>query len=181
MSAHVDSLIDDYVLGLLPAGERRAVEQHAAHCPRCAKLLAQERRQEARLAAAIRGATTAPAGRMEALWPNVAAAVLPRPRFNWWPRWRTALATLATALVILVGAMGTINRFDGWMMATYTPTTASGSASPTASSTPTVLLTQDSVACRPAPPAVCRTPEPLATSYSPQPQPNPSAPPLAGR
>ena len=190
---HIDSLIDDYVLNLLPAKERRAVEQHAAACPHCLMLLVDERARTAQLAASLRKSNSAPTGRLDALWPGVAAAVglherrsVTRAQVHWWFRWRTTLATIAVALVILASLLGTARRFDNWLMGTYTPTMASQTALPTASHTPTWtrVADQDSVAYAGAivgRPPLRGTPEATWAGYSPQPQPNPSAPAAAGQ
>ncbi len=182
MTAHIDALLDDYCLGLLPPGRRRLVEQHVATCPRCTELLARERESHARTRDAFRSAASAPAGRLEALWPSVAAAAgvagWRRPRVAWFPQWRTWLVTAAVALLVLTGTVGTVRRFDGWLLATFTP-------SPTASLTPTIAhaaphtpqrLETSSVAYRPV---GWGTPEPTLPAIIdavPEPRPNPLAP-----
>lgn len=190
---HIDSLIDDYVLDLLSAKEQRAVEQHAAACPHCLMLLVEERARTAQLTASLRDASSAPTGRLDAMWPGMAAAVglherrpVTQPPVNWWYRWRTTLATFAVALMILASLLGTVRRFDNWLMGTYTPTMASQTASPTASHTPTwtQAADKDSVAYAGSivgRPPLRGTPEASPVSNSPQPQPNPSAPAAAGR
>ena len=192
--SHVDSLIDDYVLDLVSAEERRAVDQHTADCACCMKLLAQERARTGRLISDLRDASSPPAGRLEALWPSVAVAAgialrqrKARPRASWWVQWRAAFATFAVAFLLLAGLFGVFERFDGWWMGTFTPTATSQSASPTASLTPTwaqsshsqdsVALLGGGIALTTVTPTVYGTPSPMLGEYSPQPQPNPSAPP----
>jgi hypothetical protein len=185
MVAHIDRLVDDYVLDLLSMAERRVVARHAARCPRCMELLSGERRRLRLWAATFRSATAAPAGRLEALWPAVAAAVAQSPRSTWWVRRRAAFATLAVAFLVLAGFVRTAEHIDGWLLNTYTPT-AVRSASPTASTTPTRStplhaanpLTMDTVAYHSA---GWGTPEPVLVRLEPQPKPNPPAPTTPGR
>jgi anti-sigma factor RsiW len=138
--AHVDPLITDYVLDLLSAEERRAVEQHAAECPNCMRLLLSARKREARLTREFRATMAPPPGRIEALWPQLALALdgAAGPRSGWLPsswrdQWRLALAVLALVLIGLAGTFGGRHAFDGWLLSTYTPTLA---ATPTISLTP---------------------------------------------
>jgi hypothetical protein len=178
--AHVDSLVADYVLGLLPDSERRAVERHAAGCPGCMQLLAAARRREARLTSAFRKAMAPPAGRVEALWPQVSLALegaANRPAgwlpVAWTDQWRMVLAALGVALVILIGAFTTTQGIDSWLLSTYTPTLA---ATPTASLTPAlshtpVSWTETSAGMLRA---VSPTPAPVPEGISPSPIPLPA-------
>lgn len=192
--AHIESMIDDYLLNLLPAEERSFVEGHAAVCPRCRKLLTAERRRTTSLIASLQETFAPPAGLLELLWPGVAAAAglvgsEPRPRRRpaWRLQWRTAVATIALALAILVVLLGTARRFDSWLIKTDTPATASQTASPTASLTPTWTrpsLSQGSIALVHLDQSgydATGTPEPLPHANAPEPQPNPPAPPVSGR
>ncbi len=122
--AHVDSSIIDYVLDLLSAEERRAVERHAAECPDCMRLLLSARRREARLASEFRAAMAPPPGRIEGLWPPLSLALggMESPRSGWLPtgwrdQWRLALAVLAFVLIGLAGTFGGRHAFDGWLLA----------------------------------------------------------------
>ncbi len=187
MTVHIDASIDDYVLDLLPSQERRALEQHAAGCTRCMKLLVDERTREAQLRAAFRRSAAAPAGRLEAMWPGVAAAVSDQmslpwswPRLTWWSQWRTVLATAAVALAVLVGLVGGVQRLDNWFLGTNTPTVAVRTAVPTASMTPTLSQTPDLLAAnegnqapvsyvRPAAMPLWSTPEPELVRILPVP------------
>jgi anti-sigma factor RsiW len=178
--AHVDSLITDYVLDLLPAEERRAVEWHAADCPSCMRLLVAARRREARLASAFRDTMAPPSGRIEALWPQVSLALggTARARSGWLPtgwrdQWRLALVVLGLVLMGLAGTFGGRHAFDGWLLSTYTPTLA---ATPTASLTPalshtpvhwTVTASENSA-------ATAATPAPVLAAGSPAPVPPPA-------
>jgi hypothetical protein len=182
--AHIDSLVTDYVLDLLPDDQRRAVDRHAAGCPRCMEVLAAARRREAHLASAFRRTMAPPTGRVEALWPQVSLALeggthrqagwLP---VGWTDQWRMALAALGVALVILIGAFGSSHGLDSWLLSTYTPTLA---ATPTASLTPALSHTPISwsetsaemlqtVSATPAP-----VPAPETGSGSPVPLPAPT-------
>jgi hypothetical protein len=178
--AHVDALVTDYVLDLLPDDERRAVERHAAGCPGCMELLVAARRREAQLASAFRRTMAPPAGRMEALWPQVSLALegaSHRPAgwlsASWTDQWRMALAALGVALVILIGAFGTTHGIDSWLLNTYTPTLA---ATPTASLTPALSHTPISWTETSAgmPRALSPTPAPVPEASSPSPVPLPA-------
>lgn len=187
MNAHIDALVDDYVLDLLPAEERRRVELHAALCPRCRQLLAAERTRTARVESALRSSAAPLAGRLEALWPEVRTAVVRRERWpvwvqqGWWLQWQAAFATFALLLVLAAVLMGTAVQLDGWLVGTYTPPVVSETASPTASMTPTWAQPAFPGGAQSANPARQGTPAPVLVSYSPQPQPMPPAPSLDGR
>ena len=71
---HTLTYLSDYVLGLLPADDRRRVEQHTRSCDVCEAAL----RRERQLVSLVRGTLSAVApapGRLEALRPIIA----PRP------------------------------------------------------------------------------------------------------
>jgi anti-sigma-K factor RskA len=196
--SHIDSLVDEYVLELLPADARRGVEGHVASCGRCRGLLLAERRCAAEFARALGQTLAAPAGRLEAMWPAVAAAsgVGPprsalRPAFGGWLRWRVAFAALALGFLLLATLLHNYWGLQGWLTETHTPTATAQTASPTVSLTPTwsrPSFTAESVAFvaggRDSDPdalASTVTPEPLASSDLPVPRPNPSAPAADGR
>lgn len=193
---HIESMIDDYVLNLLRPQERSYVEQHAAGCPRCMRLLAEERGRTRGLVTALRAISTPPPARLELLWPGVAAAAglggkaaVTGQRPVWRQGWRTAVAGIALVCALLLGILGGAGRLDGWLFYSDTPATASHTASPTASQTPTWTRSygeQDSIAM--AHPGLSGeespatgTPAPSPVPQGPCPQPNPSAPPVAGR
>jgi anti-sigma factor RsiW len=202
--SHIDTLVDEYVLELLPADARRGVEGHVASCGRCRELLQAERRRSAELGRALGETLAAPAGRLEAMGPAVAAAagVGParsalRPAFGGWLRWRVAFAAFALGFLLLATLLHNYWGLQGWLTETYTPTATAQTASPTVSPTPTRLrpsFTAESVALvtgggdgSAAPEsesgalASTVTPEPLASSDLPVPRPNPSAPAADGR
>jgi anti-sigma factor RsiW len=176
MTIHIDRSVDHYVLELLPPGRRQSVEQHMARCPRCQKLVQIELERTERLTIALRRATRAPSGRLDALWPGVAAAVqlsAPRSRLNGWFQWKAALVACVIASLLFAGVLGTVRRFDGWLMSTDTPTAAAITVAPTASLTPTSpqpsptpgWLTVAAVAHYSA---AWGTPEPVSISSLPQ-------------
>ena len=179
MSKHVDSLIDDYVLGLSSQEESHLIEEHIATCARCFDALTAERERTKVLISSLREATLPPSGRIAAIWPQVAIAAgitLPGRRILAFNQCRTAVTTLVIAAFVVIGAMGTMRKFDGWMFSTYTPTLALQMGVPTASDTPSashtpVMPATQTIALRQA---VWGTPEPGNTE--PQPRPNPSAP-----
>ncbi len=143
MTYHVDSMVDDYVLDLLQASERQRLEHHARDCARCRALLAAESDRTRRVAAEWRSLSAPMPDRLEALWPRVAVAAGlegARASAGSWSQWRAAFATFAVALALLAGIVGTVRRFDGWIMGTLTPTAAATHTSftPTVSATPTI-------------------------------------------
>ncbi len=202
--SHIDSLVDDYTLEVLPADMRRGVETHAASCGRCRALLVAERRRAGHLALALGETLSAPAGRLEAMWPAIAAAagVGPhhralQPATRWWLRWPVAFAAFAVGFALLGSLLSGYWGLPGWLTTTHTPTATAQTASPTASATPTwsrPSFTVESVAYAaggegasagtagdPDALALTATPEPHGSSALPEPQPNPSAPAADGR
>lgn len=202
--SHIDLLVDDYLLELLPADARRNVERHVAGCRRCSGLVLAERKRSSDLDRALGKALAAPPGRLEAMWPTVAAAARvglprrePQPAAGWWPRWRIAFAAFSVGFILLGVLLSSYSGLQGWLTETYTPTATAQTASPTASATPTwsrPSYTVESVALAAsggrgdAPGeadadalASTETPEPLASSELPVPRPNPSAPAADGR
>lgn len=179
MSGHVDALIDDYVLGILQSDHRREVDQHVAECQRCMQLLSAERMRTARLTAVLRGATLAPAGRIEVLWPGIAAAagvVTPRRSRIGHSQWRTVLVSMAVALLAVVGIWGTGQRIDGWLVGTHTPTADAVTIYPTAGHTPTASFTPTKFAAASVAYHTSSWGTPAPTPASPQPEPIPLAP-----
>ncbi len=199
MTSHIDALVDDYTLELLPAEARRSVERHVAGCERCRELLVAERRRTAELAVALGQALAPPADRLRVMWPAVEAAArgersrpaLP-PASSWWLRWRVAFAAFAIGFILLSTLLSSHWGLQRWLTETHTPTATAQTASPTASLTPTwsrPSFTVESVALVGGAgdqsagrwtdsdvTASTATPEPLTGRELPVPQPNPSAP-----
>lgn len=179
---HIDGLIDDFVLDLLPESKRQLVDSHIRNCSRCHTMVVAERRRTKELVEDLRLVSSAPAGRIKALYPLVAA----RARRNdlsstrGWPQLRAAMTTLALALFILLGVLGTMNRQDGWLLYTYTPTKNTGTSLPTALTTATGSHTPSlpSMTAEIGP-VVWGTPEPVV--FVPQPSPIITAIPQATR
>ncbi len=98
--------LEDWLDGILPAREHRAVQHHLAGCPEC--------RREAEAGAALaRSVTELPreiAPRRD-LWPGIStrlAAADPTgsaSRFRWLPRPANPLAAAAAVLIVLLGAL----------------------------------------------------------------------------
>lgn len=202
-ASHIDALIDDYVLRLLPARVRRDVEAHAGRCDRCRDLLMAERNRTGALARALEE-TLAPApGRLEAMWPAVARRSgfrrqpAARSQTGSWLRWRAALVLFAVSLLLLGGLLSHTWGIDGWLNVPKSPSATAQTASPTASATPTWIRpshTADAIACAytaqgaspwpesgPIAMALTVTPEPPIGHDVPVPEPNPSAPIEAAR
>ena len=172
---HVDRLIDDYILGLASSEERQTVETHLASCHRCRRLLAAERARTTAIIQTLRRATTAPTGRLDSLWPQVAfeaGVVEPRRRAPNWTVIRAVATAVAVVVFVLVGVQRTMHRFDGWFLSTFTPTANAGTSEVTPSSTPTASLTPGKRATEAV--ALWATPE--VSGLSPEPQPIPRAP-----
>jgi hypothetical protein len=203
MIAHIDALVDDYTLELLPVEVRRSVERHVAGCERCRELLVAEGQRTAELVVALDRVLAPRAGRLQAMWPAVAAAArvgpshaASRPAAGWWLRWRVAFAAFAIGVFLLGGLLSSQLGLPRWLMETNTPTATAQTASPTASTTPTwsrPSYTVESVAfvgSSEGPSAgrefeweatATATPEPVTSNELPVPQPNPSAPAADGR
>ena len=98
---HTLTYLSDYVLGLLPADDRRRVEQHTRSCDDCEAAL----RRERQLVSLVRGTLSAVApapGRLEALRPIIA----PRPtsRMLFLRLAPASLAAFALCVALLLGS-----------------------------------------------------------------------------
>jgi hypothetical protein len=193
--SHIDSMIDDYVLNLLSPGERVRVEHHIATCPQCLGALKAERRRTSRLITTLKETSLPPAGKLEHLWPAVASAVelgtnrMITPRSAKRPlHWRQVAAGLALTVLFTVGVLGMAQRFDSWIFIIDVPATASHTASPTATQTPTFTRPSgypDSVALVhqgtgvDVEPSATGTPQSLTELDAPEPIFKPPAPPTS--
>jgi anti-sigma factor RsiW len=111
---HTLPLLSDYVLDLLPGGERRQVEQHAAECADCRQAL-QIERQVGGLVRATLQATTEPGyGRLAQLRPAIPHRHPAQPDF--WRQRQRQLALVGLLLFLLTGALGLRygNAPQGW-------------------------------------------------------------------
>ncbi|MBN1316816.1 MAG: zf-HC2 domain-containing protein [Anaerolineales bacterium] len=179
---HIDALIDDYILDILTEKERQAAEMHIRNCSRCRQKIVKERKRTRKLVNELCLVSTPPAGRIEALLPSIMMRTglensLP---VRGWPQLRAVFTTLALALFVLAGVLGTMNNQDGWFMHTYTPTRNMGTSQPTALTTATgshtpVLPSLTAVVQR----GEWGTPEPVISV--PQPRPEITAIPRATR
>jgi hypothetical protein len=127
VSEHTLRLIPDYTLGLLPAEDRRLVEQHTRSCDECLAALRRERQLIALVRSTITAAAPGP-GRLEALRPAFVPRPAPRTLFL-----SLAPATLA-AFVLCVGLLLVSTRSplgqvlfgsDGTPVLTSSPTSTS--------------------------------------------------------
>jgi len=102
---HVLPLLSDYVLDLLPGGERRRVEEHAATCAACRHALQKERQVGSLVRATLQGAAEPEHGRLVRLMP-----ALPRqtghPAFGLGLGQQRQLALVGLLLVLIVGTLG---------------------------------------------------------------------------
>lgn len=130
--------ISDYVLGLLPAAQRRAVEQHTAVCADCRRKLQQERQFSQFIGQTVAAATAPPPGRLAALQPPA-----PVGSRRWPHTLRQQVALAATLLVVLFAGLG-LRQFappgsDGTLPA-FMAVTSTASATPTQTDAPTSTL-----------------------------------------
>lgn len=136
---HINHLISDYVLDLLPARERVNVEQHAAACPHCRQLLQAERHM-VHLTRETLVLATAPA-------PARLAALMPQPNIRQRPRytssaWQRSLAVAGVFLFLLVASLHPVLG-PGWAAQpspTYISATATATPIP-ATATHTLTVT----------------------------------------
>lgn len=154
MEQHIQSLIPDYVLGLLPESDRQRLENHTAHCQGCRLALERERAIELHVRQTLQVATQPNAVRLHVLRSNV----IPRRPV----RSVGILRQLAPAMLLLVVLAGALvlqtARVTGdWQLpvpAFYkgnTPT-ATITSTPTATIaglTRTVPMTQDDITTDP--------------------------------
>lgn len=137
MRQHVDQQAAEYVLDLLPSGERRRVEQHAAECATCREALQRESHLAQRVRGALHTATRPSPARLQQLMPTP-----PQPRavHPLWHGWQKQLAPLAVALLLLVSTLGVqlAARPGSWLA----PAPALLGATATMTQTPTATLAQ---------------------------------------
>jgi anti-sigma factor RsiW len=163
-SEHPLTLLSDYVLGLLPAEERRRVESHARQCPACRLALQRERSVGALVRDAVRSAARPAPGRLLALRPATPAA-RPRPL----PLFRLAPATFVAVLLALLLLFGPARpSFSPALFGPGVATAAGPTATVTTTHTPTATLAAAGepahLAATQSPPAGdSRFPRPVAT------------------
>jgi anti-sigma factor RsiW len=95
---HFQALLADYVLDLLPAAERRRVDDHVRHCADCRAAL----RRERAVGALVRETVQAAAPVRLAHWQPARPA--PRPQPSPFGRLAPALVTLLLGLGLLLGS-----------------------------------------------------------------------------
>jgi anti-sigma factor RsiW len=153
---HINHLISDYVLDLLPARDKVTVEQHAAACPHCRQLLQAERHLAHLTRETVMMATTPAPARL--------AALMPPPRIRHHARyttfaWQRSLAIAGVFLFLLVTSLHPVFN-PGWA-AQPSPTHISA----TATATPI-----------PATATHTLTVAPLTSTTRPETMPSPSTP-----
>ncbi len=99
---HVFNLISDYVLGLLPATERRLVEQHAADCGICRQRLAVERELGQRVRQTLAALPTPSPARLARRQPIPPSAGTP---LFFQAGWYKAWVTVGLLLAIFAGTL----------------------------------------------------------------------------
>ncbi len=107
---HINHLISDYVLDLLPARDKVTVEQHAAACAHCRQLLQAERHLVLLTRETLVMATTPAPARL--------AALMPPPRTRQCHRyttsvWQRSLAVAGVFLFLLVASLHPVLN-PGW-------------------------------------------------------------------
>lgn len=184
---HVLPKLSDYVLDLLPGGERRQVEQHAAECAACRTALQTERQIGGLVRASLQAASEPRHGRLGQLRPGI-APVRPAQSGFWLARQRQ-LALVGLLLVLLLGTLGLRYSSARQSWQPPLPTSVAATATTTASATrngATATLAQTLTSTRMAATTVSSTlAAPAARSHlhpTPIPLPTPVAvarPPLA--
>ncbi|MBP8001107.1 MAG: zf-HC2 domain-containing protein [Chloroflexi bacterium] len=99
---HITDLISDYLLDLLPAGEKVRVEQHAAACARCRQLLQAERHLVHLTRDTLMLVSTPAPTRLAHLMPPV-----PLRHRSWYTTasWQRSLALVGVFLFLLVASL----------------------------------------------------------------------------
>lgn len=100
---HVLPLLSDYVLDLLPGGQRRQVELHAAECAACRQALQAERQLGAVVRASLQAATEPGYGRLARLMPAIPKPAAP-PVYH--RARQRQLALVGLLLLLLLGSLG---------------------------------------------------------------------------
>jgi anti-sigma-K factor RskA len=192
---HIESMIDDYVLNLLPPRERAHLEHHVASCSHCLGALNAERGRTSELITTLKEISAPTDQRLERIWLELAdtsdlfrKSATSRQRATWDLQWRRAFAGVALAILLLIGTLGSLQRFEAWIFRTDIPATASLTASPTATLTPTWTKLSSSpesfALAHPMgmeeKPVATGTPETHVEVYTPEPLFNPQAPSASG-
>lgn len=167
---HINTKLGDYVLDLLPQGERYEVERHVAHCPDCEAALASERAVGNLLRGTLNSVTQPENGRLRQLMPAVPA---PKKRLILHLNWQRQLASVCVLLILLVGGIGWFesNQNRNVMpLPTFVAITATYTTEPTLTNTATTVKST----AVPAETAVSANPAP-AFSATPPPNPTPIA------
>lgn len=130
--SHVDSLLSDYVLGLLTDVDSQHVSEHAASCERCRRLILQERDLLRLVRTSISAASRPSANQLDRLMPSMSPAP-PPARLDLLGRRSLTLAVLMF-VVLFVGVIMPLWQGSGRapayaptalktaMVATHTPT-----------------------------------------------------------
>lgn len=134
---HILNQIPDYVLDLLPQGERQQVEQHTLTCADCRLRL----RRESELGPLVR-ATLATAAQP----PANLRQFMPLPKPSFWQTlgismtWQKQLLPLTVVLLLFVGGFGVFlsEQQGGWT----NPTPTSLAVTATMTDSPTAVLTE---------------------------------------
>lgn len=146
---HVFNLISDYVLGLLPAAERRQVEQHAANCPACRQQLVAEREISRRVRHTLAALPAPSSARLTRRMPAPPSARAP---LFFQAGWYKAWVTVGLLLVIFAGALQLRpdNARGGHIWSEPAPyMLATATEQPTATVTVTATVTATQVAGAP--------------------------------
>jgi anti-sigma factor RsiW len=124
---HVLNQVSDYVLGLLPSGESRRVEQHVALCRECRQAIRRERQIGTTIRSSIARIPQPGRRRFQELMPPAPS----RRQIRWRIAWQKQLAPVFLGLIVLLGSWGlwqtgrnsdwTRSR-DDWMVVTATMT-----------------------------------------------------------
>lgn len=100
---HVQNLLVDYALGLLPYPKRKEVERHAAVCVDCRLALQREQQIGRAVKETVQAATRPAAGRLEQLMPAVPTR---RTGLIFGQAWQRQVAALCVTLILLVSSAG---------------------------------------------------------------------------
>jgi anti-sigma factor RsiW len=99
---HISNQVSDYVLGLLPSGERQQVELHAAICAECRQAIQRESQIGATIHSSIVSIPQANRRRLQELMPPVPT----RRQIRWRLAWQKQLAPISLGLIVLLGSWG---------------------------------------------------------------------------
>jgi anti-sigma factor RsiW len=167
-SAHITPQITDYVLGLLPVGERRCIEMHITTCSECRRAVLEESKLSLVVRSTVQSMAWPDASQLRQLMPDVTKRMS-----TWQYIWQRQLAPAALFLVLLIGGFGMWQLNQSSIWANPSPTFLAATATQTDVPTATIAQTQLAQEEGPVHTAVANSPQQPAAAITPGPRSTP--------